>query len=83
VKSSLYDLSDICANAFRTVEELQRRHGPPGARDDRRILRRPDIPFVANFRCELFGIKTDGVVVLDRRDLRKRTIVAQLILGSR
>jgi hypothetical protein len=33
------------------------------------------------FRCQLFGIKTDGVGVLDCRDLRKRTIVAQLILG--
>jgi hypothetical protein len=37
--------------------------------------------FSQSFRCQLFGIKTDGVAVLDRRDLRKRTIVAQLILG--
>jgi hypothetical protein len=37
--------------------------------------------FSQTFRCQLFGIKTDGVAVLDRRDLRKRTIVAQLILG--
>jgi hypothetical protein len=37
--------------------------------------------FSQTFRCRLFGIKTDGVAVLDRRDLRKRTIVAQLILG--
>jgi hypothetical protein len=37
--------------------------------------------FSQTFRCQLFGIKTGGVAVLDRRDLRKRTIVAQLILG--
>jgi hypothetical protein len=37
--------------------------------------------FSQSFRCQLFGIKTGGVAVLDRRDLRKRTIVAQLILG--
>jgi hypothetical protein len=37
--------------------------------------------FSQSFRCQLFGIKTDRVAVLDRRDLRKRTIVAQLILG--
>jgi hypothetical protein len=37
--------------------------------------------FSQSFRCQLFGIKADGVAVLDRRDLRKRTIVAQLILG--
>lgn len=36
--------------------------------------------FSQSFRCQLFGIKTGGVAVLDRRDLRKRTIVAQLIL---
>jgi hypothetical protein len=37
--------------------------------------------FSQSFRCQMFGIKTDGVAVLDRRDLRKRTIMAQLVLG--
>jgi hypothetical protein len=37
--------------------------------------------FSQSFRCQLFGIKTEGVAVLDRRDLRKRTILVQLILG--
>jgi phosphotransferase system glucose/maltose/N-acetylglucosamine-specific IIC component len=37
--------------------------------------------FSQSFRCQMFGIKAGGVAVLDRRDLRKRAIVAQLILG--
>src|SRR6185295_8484373 len=37
--------------------------------------------FSQSFRCQLFGIKTGGVAILDRRDLRKRAIVAQLIFG--
>jgi hypothetical protein len=37
--------------------------------------------FSQSFRCQLFGIKAEGNAVLDRRDLRKRTILAQLIFG--
>jgi hypothetical protein len=37
--------------------------------------------FSQTFRCQLFGVKASGTTVLDRRDLRKRTIVAQLIFG--
>jgi hypothetical protein len=37
--------------------------------------------FSQSFRCQLFGIKADGVAVLDSSDLRKRTILAQLIFG--
>jgi hypothetical protein len=37
--------------------------------------------FSKNFRCQMFGIKSNGVAVLDKRNLRTRTIIAQLIFG--
>jgi hypothetical protein len=35
----------------------------------------------SGIRCQLWGIKTDGVAVLDTRDLRKRIASLQLIWG--
>jgi hypothetical protein len=35
----------------------------------------------SGIRCQLWGIKTDGVAVLDSRDLRKRIAGLQLIWG--
>jgi hypothetical protein len=35
----------------------------------------------SGIRCQLWGIKADGVAVLDSRDLRKRIAALQLLWG--